>query len=134
MKWQTILKLVMVVHMTSFITCLAFVKSVQDGFLKSSPKSKRTIVWSSQRILDRNANEGEAFLTRIVTGDETWVHHFAQESKRQNMEWKHPVSPVKKKFKSTFCGKSDAHNFLGLTRGNTGTLSGKGHNSKQFTV
>ena len=27
---------------------------------------------------------------------------------------------------STFCEKSDAHNFLGLTRGNTGTLSGKG--------
>jgi len=34
-------------HMTSFITGLAFVKSVQDGFLKSSPKSKRTIVWPS---------------------------------------------------------------------------------------
>jgi hypothetical protein len=26
---------------------------------------------------------------------------------------------------ATFCGKGDAHNFLGLTRGNTGTLSGK---------
>jgi len=34
----------MVLHMTSFITGLAFVKSVQVGFLKSSPKSKRTIV------------------------------------------------------------------------------------------
>jgi len=53
-----------------------------------------------QRLLDRYANEGEAFLTRIVTGDETWVHHFAPESKRQSMEWKHPGSPVKKKFKS----------------------------------
>jgi hypothetical protein len=35
---------------------------------------------------------------------------------------------------STFCEKSDADNFLGLTRGNTGTLSGKGHNSKQCRV
>ena len=35
---------------------------------------------------------------------------------------------------SAFCGKSVAHNFLGLTRGNTGTLSGKGRNSKQCTV
>ena len=26
----------------------------------------------------------------------------------------------------TFCGRSVAHNILGLTRGNTGTLSGKG--------
>ena len=33
--------------MTSFITGLAFVKSVQVGILKSSPKSKRTIVWPS---------------------------------------------------------------------------------------
>jgi len=49
-----------------------------------------------QRLLDRYANEGEAFLTRIVTGDETWVHHFAPESKRQTMEWKRPGSPVKK--------------------------------------
>ena len=35
---------------------------------------------------------------------------------------------------STFCVKSDAYIFLGLTRGNTGTLAGKGHNSKQCTV
>ena len=88
-----------------------------------------------ERLLDRYANEGEAFLTQIVTGDETWVHHFAPESKRQSMEWKYPGSPVKKKIQeSTFCGKSVAHNFLGLTRGNTGTLCGKGRNSKQCTV
>ena len=53
-----------------------------------------------QRLLDRHANEGEAFLTRIATGDETWVHRFAPESKRQSMEWKHPGSAVKKKVKS----------------------------------
>jgi len=47
MNWQTILKLVMVLHVTSFITGLAFVKFVQDGFLNSSPKSKRRIVWPS---------------------------------------------------------------------------------------
>jgi hypothetical protein len=34
----------------------------------------------------------------------------------------------------TFRGKSDAHTFLGLTRGITGTLPGKGGNSKQCTV
>ena len=28
------------------------------------------------------------------------VHHFAPESKRHSMEWKHPGSPVKKTFKS----------------------------------
>ena len=29
----------------------------------------------------------------------TWIHYFEPESKRQSMEWKHPSSPAKKKFK-----------------------------------
>ena len=34
----------------------------------------------------------KTFLQQIVTGDETWVHHFEPESKRQLMEWCHPTS------------------------------------------
>ena len=34
-----------------------------------------------------------------VTGNETWVHHYEPESKRQSMEWRHPSSPGQKKFK-----------------------------------
>jgi len=45
--------------------------------------------------------EGEAFLSRIVTGDKTWAHHYELETKRQSMEWHHPHSPRKKKFKTT---------------------------------
>jgi histone-lysine N-methyltransferase SETMAR len=40
----------------------------------------------------------EKFLSRIITGDETWVHHYEPKTKRQSMEWKHPGSPTKKKF------------------------------------
>jgi len=43
--------------------------------------------------------EGDNFLQQIVTGDETWIHHYEPESKRQSMQWKHPSSPVAKKFK-----------------------------------
>jgi hypothetical protein len=39
------------------------------------------------------------FLERIVTADETWLHHYEPESKAQSMAWKHPTSPVAKKFK-----------------------------------
>ena len=53
-----------------------------------------------QRLLNRYNNEGEEFLSRIVTGDESWVHHYSPETKRQSLEWKHPSSLVKKKFKS----------------------------------
>ena len=42
----------------------------------------------------------KTFLHRIVTGDETWVHHFEPESKRASMEWRHPTSPRSNKFKS----------------------------------
>jgi len=35
------------------------------------------------------------FLKRIVTGDETWIHHYDPESK----QWKHATSPSPWKFK-----------------------------------
>ncbi|GFY13445.1 histone-lysine N-methyltransferase SETMAR [Trichonephila clavipes] len=44
---------------------------------------------------------GNDFLFRIVTEDESWVHHFTPEMKFASMNWKHPSSPVRKKFKTT---------------------------------
>jgi hypothetical protein len=43
--------------------------------------------------------EGET-LSRIFTGDETFVHHFEQETKRLSIIWHHPRSPRKKKLKN----------------------------------
>jgi len=40
------------------------------------------------------------FLERIITTDETWVHHYKPDSKAQSMAWKCLTSPVAKKFKS----------------------------------
>ena len=78
---------------------------------------KQTRVDICQKHLDRYGNEQDIFLVRIITGDETWVHHYEPESKWQSMEWKHPQSP---------CKKTDAYSVLGLTRPNTGTLTGDG--------
>ncbi|GFW28691.1 histone-lysine N-methyltransferase SETMAR [Trichonephila clavipes] len=52
-------------------------------------------------FLDRYQKEGDQFLERIVTGDETWVSHITPESKRQSMEWRHTNSPVRVKAKRT---------------------------------
>jgi len=41
---------------------------------------KRKRVEICQRLLNRYKNEGKEFLSRIVTGDETWVHHYEPES------------------------------------------------------
>jgi len=36
---------------------------------------------------------------RIVTGEETWIHHDDPETKQQGMQWKHASSPIPRKFK-----------------------------------
>ena len=41
--------------------------------------------------------EGEAMLKRIVTGDETWVHHY--QPKQASRQWKYKESPTPTKFK-----------------------------------
>ena len=53
-----------------------------------------------QDLLNQYEAEDDSFLDRIITGDETWCHHYEPESKRQSMEWWHVNSPLKKKFKT----------------------------------
>jgi hypothetical protein len=55
---------------------------------------------SSLMLLQRYEEHGEAFLSRTVTGDDTWVFHYALQSKAESMTWKHPHCPVKKGFKT----------------------------------
>jgi len=52
-------------------------------------------------FLTRCSEEGNNFLSRVVTGDETWVSHTTPESKQQSMEWRHTSSPNEVKFKQT---------------------------------
>ncbi|GFV74526.1 mariner Mos1 transposase [Trichonephila clavipes] len=53
------------------------------------------------RILIRYEEEKDDMLSRIVTGDKTWVSHITPKSKQQSMEWRHTFSPVKVKAKQT---------------------------------
>jgi hypothetical protein len=50
--------------------------------------------------LVRYLEEGDNFLQRIITGDETRVHHYQPETKRKIMQWKQPSSPAAKEFKT----------------------------------
>jgi len=43
--------------------------------------------------------EGDGFLGRNVTGDETWVHYHQPETKKVSKEWRHTSSPKPKKFR-----------------------------------
>ena len=63
--------------------------------LKESEKECR--VRCSQEFLTRYETEGDAFLDRIITTDETWLHHFDPETKRMSSVWKTPRTPPPKK-------------------------------------
>ena len=65
-----------------------------------TPELKENRLEICRELLQRHADEGDAFLDNIVTGDETWCHHYEPESKRQSMEWHRPGSPTQKKFKT----------------------------------
>jgi len=58
-----------------------------------TPEMKEIRGDACQELLRRYEVDGEAFLQRIVTGDETWVHFSEPERKRQSMEWHHTSSP-----------------------------------------
>jgi histone-lysine N-methyltransferase SETMAR len=53
----------------------------------------------SLSFLQDYAVDGQKLLECIVTGDETWVHHYTPELKRASMQWRHPWSPRPRKFK-----------------------------------
>lgn len=53
----------------------------------------------SKRNLEKIMHDPDTFYRRFVTMDETWVHHFDPETKKQSMSWKRPSSPPIKKFR-----------------------------------
>jgi histone-lysine N-methyltransferase SETMAR len=59
-------------------------------------ENKKIRVECSQKLLNRYHQEGEQFLLKIVTGDETWVHHYDPEEKRQSMEYRLSLLPSSK--------------------------------------
>jgi len=48
---------------------------------------------ASLTFLEAYEKDGDSFLDRVVTGDETWVKYVTCETKNQSMEWRHTSSP-----------------------------------------
>lgn len=61
---------------------------------------KRKRVDTSKLVLQHFEQSGDDFLQRLVTVDETWLHHYDPETKQQSMQWRHSGSPRPKKFKT----------------------------------
>ena len=75
----------------------------------SSPRSgpQNALTWikkgqrcqSSEQLLEFFRRDPNDFLSRLVTMDETWLHHYDLETKQQSMEWRHSGSHRPKKFR-----------------------------------
>jgi len=94
---------------------------------------KVTVRWVPQMLCDaQKANRVDAstsllrlfnenpdkFISRFLTVDETWLHHFIPESKVQSMAWKYGSSPVNtsQKFSRCCVGWQSYSNYSGLLR------------------
>jgi hypothetical protein len=68
-------------------------------------------------LLDHCGAEGDHFVERIIVGDEMLIHHYKPVSKHQNMEWKHPHSPAKQKFRTDPNAGKLILQFFGIHKG-----------------
>ncbi|UYV65379.1 hypothetical protein LAZ67_3004143 [Cordylochernes scorpioides] len=66
-----------------------------------SENHKPQRIKATRVFLEMNQRDGDQLFSRIVTGDESWVHHSTPETKRQSMVWKKPEESAPKKAKVT---------------------------------
>ena len=57
------------------------------------PEEKTVRVQICTELHQRLSDEGDSFLNKVITCDETWFHFFEPESKQQSSMWKHTWSP-----------------------------------------
>lgn len=62
--------------------------------------NKRMRVTTSKQCLDLFTRNPSEFLRRVVTVDETWIHHYTPETKQQSKQWTFRGESAPKKAKS----------------------------------
>ena len=96
---------------------------------------KQTRMEICQKHLDRYGYKWDIFLDRIITGDETWIHHYKPGSKWQSMEWKHPQSPYKKSSKPNHPQENWCLQCFGTHKAQYWNIIRRGgHNNKQCAL
>jgi len=61
---------------------------------------KRTRVKISEQCLERFNKNKTDFMRRLITMDETWIHHYTPESKQQSKQWTEADCSAPKKTRS----------------------------------
>lgn len=79
-----------------------------------TPPQKQQRVECSRAFLNLCNEDTDGVLSRIVTGDETWVHHYEPESKQDSMQWHKKGTAPPKKFSVTISWETHGNGVLGL--------------------
>ena len=82
---------------TNVCTCKVSAKWVPRNL---SVQDRGHRVESSWELLAIYIENPDNFHARLVTGDETWIHHWDPDTKQESMQWKHKDSPAPKKFRT----------------------------------
>jgi hypothetical protein len=59
----------------------------------------------------------ESFSSLVVTWAGTCIHHIEPQTKRQSLEWDHPIAPQKKKFEAIPSAGKVMDTLFGLQEG-----------------
>ncbi|GFS13298.1 transposase [Elysia marginata] len=78
-----------------------------------TPQMKLQRVQICRELLAKFHEDGGDFLRQIVTGNESWVHHYDPESKQESKEYRHITSPTPKKFSVFFRTEGASHDLMG---------------------
>ena len=92
-------------------TCRSSPQSGSRNAWTGSKTSTVPVVWANLQFFRRDPND---FLSRLVTMDETWLHHCDPETKQQSMEWQNSCSPRPKKFRGKNPLEMFSRRFFGI--------------------
>jgi len=87
-----------------------------------TPVQKSFRVETCSELLAIYSATPDNVLSRTITGDETWIHHWHPDTKQESMQWKHVSSPPPTKFRTQRRLENYGHNFQGLQRRAAGGL------------
>jgi len=82
----------------TILTCDLNMDRVAANFVPRflTPEQKEHRVAICQKLRQR-AVDDPSFMSRVITGDESWVYGYDPETKQQSLQWKSPGSPRPKK-------------------------------------
>jgi hypothetical protein len=70
-------------------------------------------IWSHDAISRQTNSDDATFLSRVITGEESWIYGYDPETKQQSSQWKSPNSLRPKKSEiGEEQNENHAHHFL----------------------